>query len=73
MKYYFITYQAENWIGGKIDVWNDLTDKTPMQFLLDKKDQGKYGSKGHNFFSPYYNFAILNALEITESEYNEFK
>jgi len=37
MKYYFITYQGEN-RDGSYQVWNQVIDCSPMQFLKDNQE-----------------------------------
>lgn len=61
MKYYFITYHAFADSGYKI-VRNAVLNKSPISFIREKlENPGKL----------YYNYTLLNAIEITEAEYNE--
>lgn len=65
MKYYFITYQAQNRQGSK-SVWNEVIDSSPMEFMIYVRNLEE--SHGNN----YYNFVVLNALEISEEEYLKY-
>ncbi len=61
MKYYFITYQAEN-KQGSISIWNDVIKGSLMEFILQSNAMD----------STYNNFVILNHCEITKEEYNKY-
>lgn len=62
MKYYFITYQAKNRGGGK-STWNQVIDTSPMHFInhIEMLD------------STHYCFVVLNTLEITKDEFDEYE
>lgn len=66
MKYYFITYQATN-RQGAVSIWNLVINTNPMQFIRDTQKQEE---AGHNTF---IDFVILNTLEITSEEFEEWK
>ena len=65
MKYYFITYQATNRQGSD-SIWNQVIDKSPLKFI---KETEVYEQKSSN---TYYNFVVLNTLEILEAEFKEY-
>lgn len=65
MKYYFITYQATN-RQGSISIWNNVTNKSPMEFIKDTQKTEQNGSNA------YHNFVVLNTCEISEDEFNQF-
>jgi len=65
-KYYFFTLQATN-RQGSISVWNYITNKSPIEFLLEIQGTEEKGSR------TYYNFVIINSFEITKEEYEKFK
>ncbi len=61
MKYYFITYQAENHQGSKL-MWNRVINESPMKFI-----------KRIAFIDSDYNdFVVINTCEISEEEFNEY-
>lgn len=66
MKYYFITYQATN-RQGSVSIWNDVIDKSPMEFIIDIEKTEEMGS------DTYYNFRVLNTLVISKNEFDKFK
>ena len=61
-KYYFITYQGSN--NGDIHIWNDVIDQSPISFIkfMNSDDGLKYN-----------NFILLNSLEISVEDFNEYK
>jgi len=63
-RYYFITYQAHNRDGSK-SIWNDVTDKNPMEFIKDIEDIENNGTKTYN------NFIIINTCKISRKEFNK--
>jgi hypothetical protein len=65
MKYYFITYQATN-KQGSISIWNQVINESPMKFIKHVENVEKNGS------NTYYNFVVLNTIEISEDEFKEF-
>lgn len=62
-RYYFITYQAKRRGGIELCYWQDITDKLPMQFILDVQEAEEEGEKN------YVDFVVTNVHEITEDEY----
>lgn len=66
MKYYFITYQATN-RQGSVSIWNDVIDKSPMEFIIDIERAEEMGS------DTYYNFRVLNTLVLSKEEFDKFK
>jgi hypothetical protein len=66
MKYYFITYQATSRNGGSVSIWNCVIDESPMKFIKDIEETEE------NLGSVYCNFVMLNTLEISKDEYNEW-
>jgi hypothetical protein len=68
MKYYFITYEATH-SSGSISRWNQVIDKSPMDFI-------KGVEKGEDQGTPYRrykSFVVINTCEISEEDYNKFK
>lgn len=66
MKYYFITYQAKN-RQGTTSIWNQVIEDSPMKFIKHVSDVEERGSREYHFF------VVINTLEITLEEYNEYK
>jgi len=67
-KYYFITYQAKSRnFQPQITYWNDVTDLSPMQFILDVIKIEKNGDDN------WINFVVTFAMEISVEDYNKFK
>lgn len=66
-KYYFITYQASCRGTSSPVMWHDVIDESPMKFI---KDVERIEESGDN---RYYNFRIINTLEISRDEYDEYK
>lgn len=65
-KYYFFTIQAEN-SQGSISNWNYISDKNPLDKLINiKRDE-------ENGFNTYHNFIILNCFEITEEQFFKYR
>lgn len=65
MKYYFITYQAENY-RGSTSTWNQVIEDSPMKFIKHVSDVEERGSK------TYHNFVVINTCEISKDEYDEY-
>jgi hypothetical protein len=66
MKYYFITYQATN-KQGSVSIWNQVINKSPMEFIRSIQDTEEKGS------NTYHNFVVINTLEISENEFYIYK
>lgn len=62
MKYYFITYQATTIRGRDITIWNKCIDESPMAFIKRNTEND----------TQYRDFVVLNTLEITEEEFEEY-
>lgn len=67
-KYYFITYAAlTRSFTGQDGRWNAVIDESPMAFIKRVEKRERNGSNN------YYDFVILNTLEISKEEYDEWE
>lgn len=67
-KYYFITYRADNRYENSHNIWNQVIDISPMDFVKKLQDAEDKSEKSY-----YMNFVVLNTCEITEQEYNQYE
>lgn len=65
MKYYFITYQATN-RDGRVSIWNDVIDTSPMKFIKDVEHDEEQEDGAHR------NFVVINTCEISEDEFKTY-
>ena len=68
MKYYFITYQATN-SQGSISKWNQVTDKSPMEFIK----QVEAAEDQRTPFRRYFGFVVINTCEISVEDFNKYE
>jgi len=68
MKYYFITYQATN-SQGSISKWNQVTDKSPMEFIKEVEKGEDQGTP----FRRYFGFVVINTCEISAEDFNKYE
>ena len=68
MKYYFITYQATN-SQGSISKWNQVTDKSPMEFIKQVEEAEDQGTP----FRRYFGFVVINTCEISVEDFNKYE
>jgi hypothetical protein len=69
MKYYFITYQATNLESGNISKWNQVTDKSPMEFIKNVEEAEDQGTP----YKRYFGFVVINTCEISVEDFNKYK
>lgn len=63
MKYYFITFSAENRKNGGTSMWNVCIPVSPLRFITDVGEGDEQ----------WYNFVIVNVFEISKEEFDEYK
>jgi hypothetical protein len=68
MKYYFITYQATN-SQGSISKWNQVTDKSPMEFIKKIEAAEDQGTP----YKRYFGFVVINTCEISVEDFNKYE
>jgi hypothetical protein len=68
MKYYFITYQATN-SQGSISKWNQVTDKSPMEFIKQVEEAEDQGTP----YKRYFGFVVINTCEISVEDFNKYE
>jgi hypothetical protein len=68
MKYYFITYQATN-SQGSISKWNQVTDKSPMEFIKKVEEAEDQGTP----YKRYFGFVVINTCEISVEDFNKYE
>lgn len=67
-KYYFVTFQAVVKETGNVETWNKVVEGSPIEELNEYINSSvKSGD------DQYKDFVIINTLEITEEEFDNFK
>ena len=70
-KYYFITYRGRGHSrsGNSIySTWSECIDIPPMKFMLDVQESENRAEKSY-----YSSFDLINTVEISKIEYDEYK
>ena len=69
MKYHFVCYSMVNRKEGKLQYWNDVTDKTVHGYIKHHRDCEEEAHKEGNSY--YMDVVIHNWSEISKEEFEE--
>ena len=69
MKYHFVCYSMRNRKEGKLEYWNDVTDKSIYQYIKSHIDAEEEARKEGDSY--YMDPVVHTWSEISKEEYDE--